>query len=240
MAATLRATSPVLLIPLPRPREHARASDALRSAPPVLLVHGFASSSRVMLPLERRLRRKLARPIVRVANPGMGALQLQDIRKSARALGSVLDELTRRREVEFVDIVGHSMGGLVAAYVLKHLDCGRRIRRVVTLGTPHLGAPAALLGLLAFGLVSRAIWQMLPRSSFLEELQRRPVPRNSELISIAAQGDSLVPPSRSRLPVQPGHGNLTVEASSHIELLLSSNVSDLVSEALASPLPLAA
>ena len=252
MATPLRALSHAALYLAPGAAPDAVpdvAPRAIRACPsdqtrktgaPILLLQGFASSGRVMLPLERRLRRDLSRPTLRVANLPVGPLHIQDIRKSARALNEALDGIAREHEADFVDVVGHSMGGLIAAYLLKRLDCGRRIRRVVTLGTPHLGAPAALAGVLAFGLVSRAIWQMVPRSTFLGDLYDRPVPENSELISIAAQGDALVPVSRTRLPERPGHGNLTAEVSSHIDLLLSSNVSELVSDALTSPLALAA
>ena len=40
-------------------------------------------------------------------------------------------------------LVGHSMGGLDARYVASRLDPERRIRRVITIGTPHLGSAAA-------------------------------------------------------------------------------------------------
>jgi triacylglycerol lipase len=247
MATPLRALSHAALylapgaapdaVPDAEPRAiRARPSDQTRkTGAPILLLQGFASSGRVMLPLERRLRRDLSRPTLRVANLPVGPLHIQDIRKSARALNEALDGIAREHEADFIDVVGHSMGGLIAAYLLKRLDCGRRIRRVVTLGTPHLGAPAALAGVLAFGLVSRAIWQMVPRSSFLEDLYHRPVPQNSELLSIAARGDALVPASRSQLPAQPRQANVTTAATSHIELLLSSNVSNLVANALTSP-----
>ncbi len=40
-------------------------------------------------------------------------------------------------------LVGHSMGGLDARYVASRLDPDRRIRRVITIGTPHRGSAAA-------------------------------------------------------------------------------------------------
>jgi triacylglycerol lipase len=42
-----------------------------------------------------------------------------------------------------VTLVGHSMGGLDARHVAHALDPGRRVDRVVTLGTPHHGTPVA-------------------------------------------------------------------------------------------------
>lgn len=40
-------------------------------------------------------------------------------------------------------LVGHSMGGLDARYIASRLDPQRRIRRVITIGTPHRGSAAA-------------------------------------------------------------------------------------------------
>ena len=70
---------------------------------------------------------------------------------------------------------------------------GRSVRRVVTLGTPHRGTPAALLGALVLGLFSRAIWQMIPGSPLLRELARLPVPAGSEIVAVASDADNLVP-----------------------------------------------
>lgn len=40
-------------------------------------------------------------------------------------------------------LVGHSMGGLDARYLAARLDPERRVRAVVTIGTPHRGSPIA-------------------------------------------------------------------------------------------------
>ena len=109
---------------------------------PILLLHGFASSPRALGPLERGLRATTGRPVLRVAiSPS-----LDDLRDSAERVEAVLDEFARCCRFDYVDVVGHSMGGLVASYLLKRIDRGRRIRRVVTLGTPHRGAASAAIG----------------------------------------------------------------------------------------------
>jgi pimeloyl-ACP methyl ester carboxylesterase len=81
----------------------------------------------------------------------------QDNRLSAARLGDFIREVIDRSNLlrryagqcEAVDLVGHSMGGLVIAACLaagKHLTSSGRpqVRRVVTLGTPYLGAVDAL------------------------------------------------------------------------------------------------
>jgi triacylglycerol lipase len=216
--------------------------DVPRSPPPVLyggtagrpivLLQGFGCTNRVMLPLGRRLRRALGRP---VAGLDPARPVFEDIRSSARAAKTLVETLAAKPGFEFVDVVGHSMGGLVAAYLLKHLDRGRRIRRVVTLGTPHRGTPAALAGAVVLGFASRAIWQMIPGASLLRELAAAPVPTGSELISFGAEADRIVPRGRTLLEASTGQRNVAIPRSSHLELLVSRDVCEIVAATLWAP-----
>jgi pimeloyl-ACP methyl ester carboxylesterase/Mg-chelatase subunit ChlD len=48
------------------------------------------------------------------------------------------------------DIVAHSMGGLLTRYYLQqHPDVRKKVRRVITIGTPHHGSPVAMFNRLA-------------------------------------------------------------------------------------------
>jgi pimeloyl-ACP methyl ester carboxylesterase len=67
------------------------------------------------------------------------------VSENGASLDALLDTLP---EVEGLAIVGHSMGGLVARSAchqgaLRGAAWTRRVRHVVSLGTPHLGAPLA-------------------------------------------------------------------------------------------------
>ena len=70
------------------------------------------------------------------------------ISENGRAVAELLEQLVRAWpvSVEQVALVGHSMGGLVARSACHQAaangqDWVGRVRHVVTLGTPHLGAP---------------------------------------------------------------------------------------------------
>jgi triacylglycerol lipase len=231
LGGTARAAVRALRRPDVGPAAGSRAGRP--SSCPIVLVHGFLSSSHVLLPLERHLGRTLGRPIVRVALGARVPLHLQDVRKSARRVHETIEALARMPGFEFADIVGHSLGGLVASYVLKRLDRGKRVRRVVTLGAPHRGTPLAWLGLLVFGAVSRAIWQMLPGAPLLRELEALPVPRGSEIVALASSSDGVVPARFARVDDETGQRNLSAPPARHLELVFAGPVLGLVSRVLA-------
>lgn len=164
-------------------------------------------------------------------------LPLVDVRRSAERAAALLELQAQRHGFERVDVVGHSLGGLVAAWWLKAIDRGQRIRRVVTLGTPHGGSPFAWSGALLLGLVSRAAWQMIPGSALLRELASLPVPDGSELIAIASHDDVLVPARCARAAAAPRQRTLELARVGHLDLLWSSAAFGLVAAALAAPLP---
>ena len=66
------------------------------------------------------------------------------ISENGAALAALLDELVRDWpvEVERITLIGHSMGGLVARSACHHGGAWtRHVRHVISLGTPHTGAP---------------------------------------------------------------------------------------------------
>jgi pimeloyl-ACP methyl ester carboxylesterase len=72
------------------------------------------------------------------------------ISANGRSLAELLERLVAAWpvEVDEVALIGHSMGGLVARSACCHgseggHDWARRVRHVVSLGTPHMGAPLA-------------------------------------------------------------------------------------------------
>jgi len=204
---------------------------------PVVLLPGCCAPTRSLVALERRIERTLERPAVRFPLASGALLPIVDVRRSAAQAESLLEELARDRSFAYVDVVGHSLGGLVAAYWLKRIDRGRRIRRVVTLGTPHAGTPIARPGALLLGLFSRALWQMIPGSSLLRELEREPTPIGSELIAIASRDDAVVPADCARAPSAPRQRSLELARVGHCDLLWSRTAFGLVATALAAPLP---
>jgi triacylglycerol esterase/lipase EstA (alpha/beta hydrolase family) len=158
---------------------------------PVLLLHGFFSTRRTLDILEARLRRD---------GYGVFTLNLGGLRKAYNTRG--IDDLADfvRAKVDRIyarhpgmgplTVVGHSKGGLVAAYYVKKLGGWRRVRAVVTLGTPFHGTARAWLGLPVAPLAPSLV-QLLPGSGFLRRLHEGCWPGQVRLVSIWSRRDRL-------------------------------------------------
>lgn len=67
-----------------------------------------------------------------------------DWRLDIRTLGAQLATVIKASPVP-VDLVAHSMGGLVARIALTDADAARKVERLITLGTPHAGSFAVTM-----------------------------------------------------------------------------------------------
>lgn len=181
---------------------------------PVLVIHGFMGTRGSMYPLERRL----AADGFCVFSFNLGPINTRDIRRSAFLIHRKIERILAQTAWKEIDIVAHSMGGLIGLYYIKKLGGHARVRRMITLGTPYRGTWLALAGIATMGLLSASSWQLLPGSDFLDDLHREPIPAGVEVCSIAAQRDWLCPPEATRMPgvksitVPFGHGSLVVSA----------------------------
>jgi pimeloyl-ACP methyl ester carboxylesterase len=180
--------------------------------PPVLLIHGFLGTRGSMYPLERRL----ADEGLCVFSFNLGALNSRDIRASSFLIHRKIESILSQTSVRRIDIVGHSMGGLIGLYYIKKLGGQARVRRLVMMGTPVKGTWAALAGVATLGLWSKSSWQLLPRSHFLDELSQGPLPADVDIFTLAAVRDWVCPLPSTRLrgatsvTVPMGHSSLVI------------------------------
>jgi pimeloyl-ACP methyl ester carboxylesterase len=182
--------------------------------PPVLLINGYFSNRGSLHLLERRLHER-HHTVLTYRLPRMN---LGDIRDSAALIARKVESLVAQTSVPSVDIVGHSLGGLVGLYYVKRLGGRHRVRRLILLGTPAMGTWSALLGLVTAPL-GRASLQLLPSSPFLRELNESPIPPGVEVISIGGERDYFAPLATTVLEgvrhvaVPTGHSGLLVDAA---------------------------
>jgi len=101
--------------------------DRADDAPPVVFVHGLLGDPTNFLVLRRALGgRRFASFAYR---PRF------DYQRLAGELGRLIEGVCRTTGASQVDVVGHSLGGLVARYLVE--SNGRAVRRLVTLGAPY-------------------------------------------------------------------------------------------------------
>jgi triacylglycerol esterase/lipase EstA (alpha/beta hydrolase family) len=184
--------------------------------PPVLLIHGYLGTRGSMYILERRLNDDG----ICVFSFNLGSLNVRDIRTSAFLIHRKIESILAQTPVKKIDIVGHSMGGLIGLYYVKKLGGHDKVRKLIMMGTPVKGTWAALLGVVTAGLISASAWQLLPNSRFLKELAVGSLPQNVQYFTIAAQRDWLCPPSSTPLE---GAESLTVPLG-HSSLVMSEEV----------------
>ena len=166
-----------------------KRTDFSRCERPVLLLQGFMSGRRTMEILAARLRRDGYGPFS-LDLGGLGqSLNNRGIDDLADLVRTKVERIYRRHPgLGPLTIVGHSKGGLVAAYYVKKLGGWRRTRAVVTLGTPYHGTPRAWLGVPIVP-VARSILQMIPGSPFLKRLGDGPWPASVRLASVWSRSD---------------------------------------------------
>lgn len=108
------------------------------ASPTLVLLHGFLGFSR-WGPIEyfRGVRKMLLRAGVHPLIPELPSAGSIAMRAEALAR-----ELLSTDASAFA-LVGHSMGGLDARYLITHLDPDRRVKSLLTIATPHRGSPMA-------------------------------------------------------------------------------------------------
>lgn len=199
-------------------------AEQVQGRPPVLLIHGFLATRGSLAPLERRLT-AMGHLVLTYR---LGVLHAGDICESAALIARKIESIAAQTNLDRMDIVGHSMGGLVGLYYVKRLGGRRRVRRLVMLGSPTSGTWSALLGL-GTAPLGRASRQLLPDSAFLRDLEQGPLPKEVEIICVDGQRDRIAPTRTTQLA---GVRHICLPTN-HLGLLVDTQAANLVGEILA-------
>ncbi|MER8085307.1 esterase/lipase family protein [Streptomyces sp. NPDC058316] len=195
--------------------------------PPVVLLHGFIDNRSVFVLLRRSLARHGRRHLESLNYSPLTC----DIRTAAELLGRHVEEICARTGHHEVDIVGHSLGGLIARYYVQRLGGDQRVRTLVTLGTPHGGTAVAPLAS-----AHPIVRQMRTGSAPIEEL-RRPAPGcRTRFVSFWSELDRLIVPAEAACIDHPDLDVLNVRVSGigHLALPVHPTVAGAVRQALES------
>jgi pimeloyl-ACP methyl ester carboxylesterase len=201
--------------------------------PPVLLLHGFVDNRSAFALLRRSL---LRHGWTRVQALNYSPLT-GDIRTAAAMLGPHIERVCAESGHERVDIVGHSLGGLVARYYIQRLGGDARVRTLVTMGTPHAGTRA--VPALAPHPLAR---QMRPGSPVLAELAAPAPGCRTRFAAFWSDLDEFMIPAESARLEHPDLSveNIQVRGIGHLALPVHGSVAAEVRRALSGPGPLPA
>jgi triacylglycerol lipase len=140
-----------------------RTASAPRvSANPVLLIHGIDDTEVLFARMRPYLERHGRAAHCVNLTPNDGASGLEELACQVLSYAN-----TNFDQETAIDLVGFSMGGLVARYYVQRLGGVDRVRRLVTISSPHRGTQTAFLRR-----NNKGVRQMRPGSCFLSDLNR--------------------------------------------------------------------
>jgi triacylglycerol lipase len=201
MSAALSALRPAGFLKLP----------GAQGPRPIIVLHGYAMNRANYLPLALRLKRAGLGPIFGVEDWTLGR-----IAAGARQLGWFIDEVRAATGANEVDIIGHSMGGVVARYYVTFAGGDGVVKNLVTLGSPHAGTDVSAVG------IGHPTRELLLGSKLVQRLAAAPAPKHTRVTVIWSRGDALVPGAKQR--ALPGAEVIMYDDLGHVALLGSRRV----------------
>jgi triacylglycerol lipase len=187
---------------------------------PVVLVHGYAQNRVDFLWLARALSQRGLGPVY-----GFNYWPLSHLTRSAAQLERFVQWVCDSEHCDAVDVVCHSMGGLVALEMLGR--GGAAVRRLVTIGSPHAGIswPPLIPGASAEHLRAGAV--------HLRERRALELPS----LSIFSTHDNVVHPAATSSLEVVGGRDLPVPDLGHVALLFDAGIADEIAAFLADAPP---
>ncbi len=169
-----------------RPAGFLRLPGASTKGPrPIIVLHGYAMNRANFLPLSYRLAKAGLGPVF-----GFEYWTLGRTAAAARQLGWFVDQVREVTGASEVDIVGHSMGGVVGRYYVALAGGDPHVKNLITIGSPHAGTDVSAVG------IGHPTRELLLGSKLLARLAAAPPLQHARITLIWSRGDALVPGSR--------------------------------------------
>lgn len=152
---------------------------------PVLFIHGVLHNPAAFVFLKQRMAREGWSDFHEVSL----FHTLRSFPSNADKISRAVDRIRREHGVEQIDIVAHSMGGILARYYIQKYEGDGKVRTLVTLGSPHQGTLWS-----RYSIMPR--WRELsPESVTLCELNALPAPARTRAVSIMGDLDIVTRPN---------------------------------------------
>ena len=157
-----------------------------RGETPVLLLHGLFVNKASWFWFKYRLRQQGFNNVVTM---NLSSWHNEEV--LTELVAKKVDELRHQVGVNKINIVGHSMGGLIARNYIQLRGGSDKVERLICLGSPHHGSKLAAFTLDPLGKL------LVPNSDFLQRLNQAPIPENVATTNIYTCKDNMVLPNES-------------------------------------------
>ncbi len=188
---------------------------------PVLLVHGIAHNASAFIQMKTKMQK---RGWLHVFTMNYSTLNTKLI-EMVGELSCQVDKVMEVTGASQIDIVAHSLGGIVSRYYMAKMGQGK-VKNLVTLGAPHKGTYLSPL-LKTFAFNKNLSSDLYIDSPFLKKLRQKIISKNSTITSIYSKYDWTVwPQDNCFVEGSPSSAfkNIKLDFVSHISLLYSSRV----------------
>jgi triacylglycerol esterase/lipase EstA (alpha/beta hydrolase family) len=201
------AQTPLLACTLLVPRRAPIEAGEPDGHPPLVFVHGLGGNRGNFLAMAwyLRLHGRKRSYSVQLSSDG-------DIPDSARDLAAFVEAVREATRATTVDIVAHSLGGLVARIAVTDHGLADHVRTLVTLGTPHAGTHPA-----RFANTSRTR-DLRPDSALIQRVNAKPWPDGVHAVTFWSRNDLIILPAESA--AAPGTETIDVSPFTHYSYLI--------------------
>ena len=140
---------------------------------PIVLIHGLWNNSDIFKSLNRKLDLYSIDYFAPTLLHDSGRVSIVDLTKSLNEL-----IISKYGFDEEIDLLGFSMGGIIGSYWLKYFDGYKRIKKFISIGSPHKGTITAqiiprfpLKGISEMKINSKLLKDLYASSDFLENVE---------------------------------------------------------------------
>lgn len=215
-----------LMLPWTFTNTYHQPSSDQRDGTPILLLNGYGGFGSIWDYQKKSINKERLGPVYTI-----NVESLVSIKTNAKQVQKVVERIQRETGSKDLILIGHSKGGLVAAYYATILasQSQANIEKVITIGSPFRGSPMAHLG------IGRDAEEMRAGSDLLQELQQRVQTSTRPIFFHIGSTMDIIAPARSALLGNDSENELCVDYLGHGGLLFDRMVADKVIEWIKKP-----
>lgn len=189
---------------------------------PVVLIHGYFHNLSGYFVLSQKLKKRGWTHIYPI-NLNTYTWSIEEM---AREVKKVVEGIIKNTRHKKVDIIGHSLGGLVGRYYVQNLGGYKNVNNLIALATPNWGTQLAIFG------IGPSAKQMRPQANFIDRLNTDINNlRKINFASIWSPFDALIIPSTNAILRGAGK-NIRIDFVGHLGMLYSDRVFELICKIL--------